>query len=392
MQIMSRIVDHRINSTNLYVETTFGEYLEFAQAIIKNNDLQRKRVKTSKTVYSLLKNDLKRGCVIPPLVLAVTKRNAITPATISGDELLNYIKTHTNETLILDGLQRTYTLIDANTEMSAEAADKYAEFLNYKIRLEIYLEINKFGVLYRMLTLNTGQTPMSARHQLEMLYNDMLNTEIEGVKLVSEVNGTANPTKNEFQFKNVVEGFHSYLNRNELPIDREELLHNIKMLENMAEESVDTDLFREYLACYIQVFSALRDSTDNLVLDKDDLEEIGISGTPFGNTVAKVFSTSQALTGFGAAVGRMKDRDVISSFDEIQEMAQSLEYDADSEWFTSILLKLDLIKGSAKKIGNAQRMFFHYFFRELFNSDSDSYLNLNEAAENGYQKYCSQVN
>ena len=72
-------------------------------------------------------------------------------------------------------------------------------------------------------------------------------------------------------------------------------------------------------------------------------------------------------------------------------MTQSLD-DADSEWFASILLKLDLIKASAKKIGNAQRMFFHYFFRELFNSESDSYLNLNEAVENGYQKYCSQVN
>ena len=391
MQIMSRIFDNRINSTNLYVETTFGQYLEFAKSIIKNNDLQRKRVKTSKTVYSLLKTDLKKGCVIPPLVLAVTKRDVIDAKTITGAELLEYIKSHTDETLILDGLQRTYTLIDANTEMSVESADEYAKFLNYKIRLEIYLEINKFGVLYRMLTLNTGQTPMSARHQLEMLYTDLLNTEIEGVRLVSEVNGTANPAKNEFQFKNVVDGFHSYLNRNELPIDREELLHNIKMLENMADESVDTDLFKEYLASYIQVFSALRNSTDNLVLDKDDLDEIGISGTPFGNTVAKVFSTSQALTGFGAAIGRMKDREIISSFNEINKMTQSLD-GADSEWFTSILLKLDLIKASAKKIGNAQRMFFHYFFRELFNSESDSYLNLNEAVENGYQKYCSQVN
>ena len=77
MQIMSRIFDSRINSTNLYVETTFGKYLEFARAIIKNNDLQRKRVRTSKTVYSLLKTDLKKGCVVPPLVLAVTKHNAI---------------------------------------------------------------------------------------------------------------------------------------------------------------------------------------------------------------------------------------------------------------------------------------------------------------------------
>lgn len=392
MQIMSRIFDSRINSTNLYVETTFGKYLEFARAIIKNNDLQRKRVRTSKTVYSLLKTDLKKGCVVPPLVLAVTKHNAIDATKITGPELLEYINSHTDEVLILDGLQRTYTLIDADAEVAEQTPDKHSEFLNFKIRLEIYLEINKFGVLYRMLTLNTGQTPMSARHQLEMLYNDMLNTEVEGIKLVSEVAGSADASQNEFQFKNAVEGFHSYLNRNELPIDREELLQNIQMLENMAEENVNNDLFNSFIACYIQVFSALRRSTTDTVLTKDDLEEIGVVGTPFGNAVCKVFSTSQALTGFGAAVGRMKDRGILSSFDEIVDMVAELKEDSESEWFRNLLVKLNMIKESAKKIGNAQRMFFHYFFRELLNKDSDSYLDLNEAVENGYRKYNSQVN
>ena len=54
MRIMSNIYDNRIKSTNLYVETTFGEYLQYAKDLIKNNDLQRKRVKTSQTVYSSL--------------------------------------------------------------------------------------------------------------------------------------------------------------------------------------------------------------------------------------------------------------------------------------------------------------------------------------------------
>ena len=88
MEIMSRIYDHRINSMNLYVETTFGEYLSFADKIIKNNELQRKRVKTSKSVYALLKDDLKKGCVMPPLVLAVTQRDVIDAEEVEADELL----------------------------------------------------------------------------------------------------------------------------------------------------------------------------------------------------------------------------------------------------------------------------------------------------------------
>ena len=76
---------------NLYVETTFGEYLSFADKIIKNNELQRKRVKTSKSVYALLKDDLKKGCVMPPLVLAVTQRDVIYAVSLCSVFLLAFI-------------------------------------------------------------------------------------------------------------------------------------------------------------------------------------------------------------------------------------------------------------------------------------------------------------
>ena len=391
MKIMSRVYDSRINSSNLYVETTFGSYLSFAQEIISNNDLQRKRVRTSKTVYSLLKEDLKRGCVMPPLVLAVMKRGAIDAENIEGPELLDYIKKHSKEVLILDGLQRTYTLIDAATEMACGDSTKYEAFLKYKLRLEVYLEINKFGVLYRMLTLNTGQTPMSPRHQLEMLYTDMLNVDVNGITLVPEVAGSADANKNEIKFKNAIEGFHSYLNRNELPIDRDELLENIKMLENMTNENVEQDLFADFLECYIKIFMALRTTTNDLPISEEDLAEVGLNTTPFGTTVAKVFSSSQALTGFGAAIARMKDRNIISSFDDVSKGLDNLTPKESMAWFAELLEKLNEIKTSAKKIGNAQRMYFHYFFRELLNGDSDSYMDLTAAVENGYRKYYSQV-
>lgn len=267
------------------------------------------------------------------------------------------------------------------------------QFLGYSLRLEIYVEINRFGVLYRMLTLNTGQTPMSLRHQLEMLYSDMLDTEIEGVILIPDNEGKADPDEGEFVFKNAVEGFNSYMGRNELPIDRQDLLDNIKMMENMSEENVTDDLFKEFLEGYIKVFNALRKITNEYVLIKEDAQEYEISESPFGKKVSKVFSTSQALTGYGAAIGKMKDNGVITDIKDITGMLRRLIQKNDGyEWFLEMLLKFDRIKESSKKIGNAQRMFFHYFFRELFNKESDSYLDLEEAVENGYKKYNSQVN
>lgn len=390
---MSKIIDNRINSCNLYVETTFGEYLSFARDIIKNNELQRKRVRASKSVYSLLKNDLKKGCVMPPLVLAITGDKDINLekeiSEISAD-VFNKIKNDSKNVLILDGLQRTYTLIDASMEMEQEDEADYRKFLNYKLRLEIYVDINKFGVLYRMLTLNTGQTPMAARHQLEMLYRDKLNTYIEGVKLITDVQGKADPEENEFIFKNVIDGFNSYMNRNELPIDRQELLENIQMLENMSDEDVADDIFEEFLSVYVKVFNKLCEVSNNYTLNDDDKNMYEISESPFGKSVCKVFSTSQAMTGFGAAIGRMKDNGTIKEIYEVEQMLGELECDS-NEWFLEMLVKFDKIKQTSKKIGNAQRMFVQYFFRELFNKESDSYLNLKAAVNNGYQKYYSQV-
>ena len=388
MQILSTIKDKRINSLNLLVECTVEEYLRFAPSVIKNNEFQRKRVKTSKTVYALLRDDLERGCVMPPIVLAISDvKNSK-----DGDQLLEEICADTQKVMILDGLQRTYTLIDADSEV--KETEKYTEFLCQKLRLEVYMEINKFGVLYRMLTLNTGQTPMSVRHQLEMMYRDMLDEDLEGVKIIRDTDGSANPDDDEFVFKNTIDGFNSYLNRKEFPIDREELLDNIRVLEKMSEEAAGKDIYREYVMCYASVVKELRKITNNHEITAEEIEEYEISGSPFGKKASKIFSTSQAMTGFGAAVGKLKDSGLCNGFDGINERLKTLQAennDESYEWMLVLLKKLDIIRNTSKKIGNAQRMLFQYFYRELFNPDSDSYLDLEKAVENGYQKYQSQV-
>ena len=390
---MSNIFDYRIKSKNLYVETTFGEYLQYAKDLLKNNELQRKRVKTSQTVYSLLKSDLLEGCVIPPLVLAIISDDD-SLENMESDELQEYINANRDQVLILDGLQRTHTLIAAE----ADAIEKKVEhtFYNYKLRLEIYVNINKFGVLYRMLTLNTGQTPMSARHQIEMLYSDMLDTEINGVKLITEVEGAAYADRKEFVFKNTIDGFNSYMNRNSLPMDRQEMLENIKMLEKMSKENLSGDIFKAFLEGYIKVFDVLCEKANNCLADQDKLDEYEIKSAPFAKKVSKAFATSQALTGYGAAMGIMKDKGIVEDFNSLDKIVKDIEVnyadDEEGEWFMEFLKRMDIIKAKAKKIGNAQRMYLAYFFRELFNEESDSYADLMLAAENGYRKYDSQVN
>lgn len=392
MEIVSSINDYRINSLNMYIETTFGEYLQYAKDIIKNNDLQRKRVKTSKTVYSLLKTDLLNGCVIPPLVLAIVGYNE-NLKDMKSDDLQNYIRENKENVLILDGLQRTNTLIEA--ENDAIEQGKANVFYKYKLRLEVYININRFGVLYRMLTLNTGQTPMSARHQMEMLYSNMLDTEVNGIRLVKEVDGAAHADAREFVFKNTIDGFNSYMNRSELPMERLEMLENIKMLEYMSEEKVTGDIFKAFLESYIKIYDILCKKTKNLEVNQDKLDEYEIISSPFANKASSAFATSQAMTGYGSALGIMKDKNLITGFDALDKIVKDIDknyIEDNGEWFMEFLKRMDIIKNYSKKIGNAQRMFLQYFYRELLNEESDSYADLLQATENAYRKYDSQVN
>lgn len=90
----------------------------------------------------------------------------------------------------------------------------------------------------------------------------------------------------------------------------------------------------------------------------------------------------------------MKDNEVIKDFGTISEDIDKLILSKDNTSFDAVmnilLCKLDVIK-IRQKIGLEQRMFFTYFFRELFNPNSDSYLNIKQAIETGFYKYSSLI-
>ena len=177
MKIKSIIKDERIESKNILIELSIKEYLEIAPKIIDNNKFQRKRIKSANRIYANLKKDLITGCIMPPIVIALAKKiKGVSDENIS--EILNQNK---DELLILDGLQRTYTILDVYEENPDNTS-----FFKKIIRIELYLGINRLGVLYRMLTLNTGQTPMSMRHQIEMLYSNFSDSDLDGITLLKE--------------------------------------------------------------------------------------------------------------------------------------------------------------------------------------------------------------
>lgn len=387
IKAVSVLEDHRINAYNVLFEISIEQYRSLTQDVLRKNEFQRKRVRSSKTVYSLLRSDLQRQCVIPPVVLAVTTEIGGLAATDNAgfEDLLT---TNANHLVILDGLQRTYTILDLVSELESASDDAVLrDVLASKIRVEVYFGINRLGILYRMLTLNTGQTPMSLRQQIEILYLDYLGARPSGIELIREADDRVAVGERQFNFKDVVEGFNSYLDRDELPIEKSDILENINSLEKLSKENQSTELFEKYVEALSSFVAKINEIASGIELGEDYLAD---NPSPFGKNMLQVFKKPQAFSGFGAAIGRLIDVEAVASFDDVIRQIQSLALSSPGETLEELNNSLGWLKGNTKKIGNAQRSFFSYFFRDLFNPESDSYGDALSCARSALRKYQGQ--
>lgn len=384
MKAISQIKDGRIDAWNFLLEISIDDYLNLVNDVIDKNDFQRKRVRSSKTVYALLKEDLKLGCIIPPLVIALS--NTATTDLNMGN-ISSYVIENKKDLLILDGLQRTLTIKDLLNELSEDpiALDKVK---NHKIRLELYVGINRLSILYRMLTLNTGQTPMTLRQQIEMLYMDYLEQQkISHVSLIRETETRTARKFGEYNFHEIIDGFNAYLDREPSPMVRSDILDNIKSLEKLSKENQNIDLFESYIQAYHKLLEKILNlSPEDVTLPDEYIEKNDV----FDKTAYRIFRKPQVMSGFGAALGKLIDFEMIENIDSIISLIDELKIGDAHEFLEKINRYLAEIKQKSKKIGTSQREFFLIYFRILFNRETDSYLNLTDTCEVAYQKYASE--
>ncbi len=385
MEIKDKIYDNRIRSSNLLIETTIEEYYNISKDILGKNEFQRRRVKSSSSVYSLLKTDLRQGCVMPPIVLALSLEG-MSRGEERDSDLIEKISNNIDKLIILDGLQRTYTIRDLVNELNDKDDPEREDVLKRKLRIEIYIGINKLGILYRMLTLNTGQTPMSSRHQIEIIYSDYIKYGIQGIKLFKEIDDETPKKLGEYKFRDIIDGFTSYLDRDFLTIDRTDILDNIKSLEKLAVENQDSDLFVDFVTTYHAFVKKVTEIGQNWRFNQEDLEQ-PLTGQPFATDVLSIFNKSQVMTGFGSGLGKLIDLEAINNTSEVLETINNISSNNIEEILNSLIIRLDNIRLVAKKIGNDQRMFFHFLFRELFDRKADGFLNIGNSINEAFRQY-----
>ena len=392
IKVLSVITDGRIKAKNVLLELTIDDYLKVGEKVTEKNEFQRRRVRNTSTVYSLLRTDLKKKCTIPPIVLSVSAEvsNILKDREIEiGSDFSEFF--NSDNIIILDGRQRTYSLIEVKNELKNDELALH-DFLSQVIRVEVYVGLNKIGILYRMLTLNTGQTPMSMRHQIEILYSDYLDNNLgDSIHIYRHVEEKTNKKIGDFQFDDLIEGFNSYINRDASGIDRVQLLENIENLEKLSTENSDSNLFEDYVESYYAFLLKVDEITGHWKYELEEEDE-GYIPNVFGRDIMHLFNRPQALSAFGAAIGLLKDRGQLSSISDIKEKIESLVFtgEVDTEML-KFLRFFDKIKNTAKKIGVEQREFLKIFFNLLFNESSLSYLDFGQTIQMAYDRYVSLV-
>lgn len=380
MKILSHIHDGFLDAENIMAELTIGEYLRIAREIVKNNIYQRARVKKVSSIYSLLNNDLKHLCTFPTIVLAVKTEHKINDIynrekqNINEDVALEFL--NPQNIMILDGLQRTYTMLDVEKELKSEDPELLNKYLNHKMRIEFYLGISKTGILYRMLTLNTGQTPMSKRHEIEILYSDYQNEgKIGDVTVYTQKEAERPSVAGEYNFDDLIEGFSSFINSDESPISKDDIVSTAKQIEKVVNDNENKDLFNQFVACYNTLSSHLIEISDDWSFAKVPEQE-----RPrffYGDSVQSIMAKSQTMTGFGAAIGVLFDESRLSGLVDVTEIIGNIKLGENPmKVWMSLLSCLNDLRRQAKKIGVEQRLFFRLFFKSLFNRDYETYCNV----------------
>jgi hypothetical protein len=231
ISILSEDFDEVIIGKFITGWATYSYCLENLVPLIDKLDIQRTLQDTK--FYQRLERDLIKGCIMPPITIAFIRQ---APKKLSSIEISELINSKVEEAFILDGIQRLNTL--------KRTWDRYPNQLdvNRKLYLNILICSSMDNLLYRMITLNNGQKPMSARHQIEILTGSLVEFNDTQFNIVTE--------KEKHKFKprysvtftkdTFVKGYLAFL-ANTTNIENKKIIEE-KMDQLIADRIMDTEI------------------------------------------------------------------------------------------------------------------------------------------------------
>lgn len=297
-ELLSIDLDERLNAYCATVRANYGWYLKAAQGAEENLEIQRGIIKGSKA-YLTLREDLKRGCVLPPIVLATKNLGIVLPNRIDfsnagyklsqllASELTEKLRNISSEDIyIIDGLQRTNALRQVHKELDLDGPQETLDaFLAHGTRLEFWLDIPFGAIAYRMLLLNAGQRPMSMKHQVEILSRKLEEDlgSIDGIDIIRG-EGRRRVRPGQFQLAKLSQAFQAWL-QGQPNID----LRNYVVEQMVSESAIETlgasigkdanaevtDSFKQLVAWWVRLDKVIPEG--NLAFLGNDTVLLGIA-------------------------------------------------------------------------------------------------------------------
>ena len=294
LQLLCMDYDNRLKAYCVTARCDYRWYLCAVASAEQNLEIQRAIIKGTR-VYATLRADLKRGCLMPPIVLAVKSlelpdRLGNQFESISAEkvekELLaglfpQLVDVNSGNMYIIDGLQRTNALKQTLEEIPASERES---FLSKEMRVEIWLNIPFGALAYRMLLLNAGQKPMSIKHQIEIL-SMKLKEELSTISGIEVIIGSQRRTrKGQFQLAKLSETFQAWL-QGQPNLD----LRNLVMEQLLTESAIEVlgsslkgdrptqekDAFMSFIEWLVAIDQSLPDSALQFLSNETVLQGLG---------------------------------------------------------------------------------------------------------------------
>lgn len=216
--------DKVIKSNFIIGSTNYSYAISHLSNLIEKLGIQRKLQKSA--IYKRLEEDILLGCVMPPITVAFLDDNI----NFSNEkEAQEYIEKNIQSAFILDGIQRLNLLKKIENKIS----DSLIE--NGLIVLNILICPSMDKLLYRMVTLNNGQKPMTPAHQIEILTSGDIDFGDLARKIKTEKDGYNKESLNK---SDLVKAYIAFLG-NTVNIDNQKIIQS-KLDELITENIIDS--------------------------------------------------------------------------------------------------------------------------------------------------------
>lgn len=295
IELFDKTFDEVVKSVFCNGKTTYEYAITNIYPQIDKYYAQRKKL--DEKFYKKLERDIPLGCIMPPITIALIDKNITGVKEKTKEEIASLIDLNKEKLYILDGIQRLNTLSRAYND----------RIKNNTLYFNILISDSDDRLLYRMITLNNGQKPMSARHQIEVLAYNIFDFGELSLPVQTEKDRSKKVIKGSFNKDDIIKGYISYMSES-VNIDNQKIIES-KMDELIAEKIIESEVTQHEFG-YVDVIEIIEKLIDDPYLHK-------------------WFKQTNNLIGFCAGISKsfqsIKSEEIVAFKEQIEKFEKAFE-------------------------------------------------------------------